>query len=515
MADTYDEFVPSNTYSEDDSVGGGEQTASTVYVNEQFKAQEGLIGGMQSKVPVQPTPPQSPDDGAIWIDNSQAPLEIWRKYDAISGLWVELGRTDLSHMGGKLITSQLGIGIVDEQALADAAVTVDKIASRTITTEKISIGTITYEELAPRTITADRISLGSITSTEIGDQAIQTVNIAANAITSALIQANAIEANHILAGAITAEKIGANIITALHIAANTITANQIAAGTITATELAANSITAAKIVAGTITSNEIATGTIVANDIAAGTITGAEIAARTIAAGHIIAATITGNEIAARTIVANNIQAGSITANEIQANTITTNLISTIGLSADVIKGGIIKGIQFETSDDGKAIVITNDVLTSYFDRLNSMAGSPVLTIDSGELRIYRTQSVDAVTVQASLVEFNNFGYLHTYGDMSVRSEGTMDIRSVGDMHINADDIFINSWIYLESYVHLENATSITTGNRNMFGSTGDTTIARSALSQEITFQFNSVGTLIATHKDGRYATFIPNSKTF
>lgn len=366
MADMYNEFQTENSYSEDDLSGGGEQLT---YVNEQFNKYDSLLEGKQTKTPVQAEPPQNPLHGDIWIDTSQSPLEIWKKYDAVNGVWMELGRTDLSHMGGKIITSQIGISAVTEEKLAAAAVTVNKIANEAITNDKI----------AARTILADKI------------------------------------------------------------------------------------------------------------------------AARTITANEIVAHTITGNEIAARTITANNIQAGSITANEIQANTITASLISTEGLTADVIKGGTIKGVNIDVTTDVKV----GRKLYLEWDGFSHEKG---IIFSEGYMDSSYDSKITGTTLATRVKGRSAELYASTIADVT---GGTIARMTAPSIWLNgSSDINLNGNTKFYQGVDMDDATYIWTGQRPSYGSLQWTVPARSIANHEITFQFLSNGSLIATHKDGRWAQF-------
>jgi phage minor structural protein len=194
------------------------------------------------KVTIGNVEPSNPDLGQKWVDTSVTPLEIWRQWNGIE--WKEIGRYDLSQMGGQVVTGQIGIGAVAEQQLADLAVTLNKmndgsvnaskIVDRTITNLEIALLGIKNENVADRTIMAGKMVANTLTAGEI----------ASRTITADRLVANTITANEIASRTITADRLVANTITANEIAGRTITANQIASGTITGNEIKANTITA-------------------------------------------------------------------------------------------------------------------------------------------------------------------------------------------------------------------------------------------------------------------------------
>lgn len=161
--------------------------------------------------------------------------------------------------------------------------------------------------LADGAVTTDKINALAVTAAKVASQAIETAKIADLAVeTGKLANAAATEAK-IAANAITETKISNDAITTPKLAAGAVTAGKIAAGTITANEIAASTITGAKIAAGTITAGNIAALTITANEIAASTITGAKIAAGTITSGNIAAGAITAGKISADAVELNSL----------------------------------------------------------------------------------------------------------------------------------------------------------------------------------------------------------------
>jgi len=167
-----------------------------------------------------------------------------------------------------IATPLIANSAIDEQKLADSAVTLTKYASGLrpvqivdslpdlpnsdypqgavifLTTENQlyrSTGTAWEKSVAATDIT------GQITTTQITDEAISTPKLAANAVTAAKIAA----------GTITSNEIAANTIVGGNIAAGAIGTAQLAAGAVTTDILAANAVTTAKIAAGAVTTSQL------------------------------------------------------------------------------------------------------------------------------------------------------------------------------------------------------------------------------------------------------------------
>lgn len=117
--------------------------------------------------------------------------------------------------------------------------------------------------IAARSITADKIVIGTITHTEIADGTLLAQNI----------QAGTITGDRIAADTITASQIAADAVTANEIAGGTITANQIAADTITGGNIQNGSISAAEINVATLSAITANLGTVTAGTISLGAIT--------------------------------------------------------------------------------------------------------------------------------------------------------------------------------------------------------------------------------------------------
>jgi hypothetical protein len=122
----------------------------------------------------------------------------------------------------------LGLG-ASPHIPSDFSVSTVKIQTNAITGDKIAPTTITSNLLASATITGDKIAVGQITSNLI----------AANAVTTAAIADGSINTSELAAGAVTGDKIG---LTAIN-------ANNIVDGTITNAKLASPGATTGKAIA--------------------------------------------------------------------------------------------------------------------------------------------------------------------------------------------------------------------------------------------------------------------------
>src|SRR5437763_11654546 len=102
MADTYEDIETSDTYSEADDIGGGEQIASAIYLNEQIAAQTAVVVTKQTATVLQPTnPPLNPHTGDMWIDTGFYPNVIYA-WDGTQ--WVRSSVISATEVGAYTVT---------------------------------------------------------------------------------------------------------------------------------------------------------------------------------------------------------------------------------------------------------------------------------------------------------------------------------------------------------------------------------------------------------------------------
>ena len=100
----------------------------------------------------------------------------------------------------------LGIGTTTTVP-ADGTVTTIKIANQAVTGDKVAVGSFSSNVFAAASITGDKIGLASINANNIVDGAINTAEIASQAVTGDKIGLTAINANNIVVGSITNDRL--------------------------------------------------------------------------------------------------------------------------------------------------------------------------------------------------------------------------------------------------------------------------------------------------------------------
>lgn len=140
---------------------------------------------------------------------------------------------------------------------------IDNAYITNLSATNIGVGQVTGDRLANSTITAAQILNGTITGVLIANGTITASNIAANTITAANIATGAITAAQIANGTVTAAQIQNGTITGVLIQNGTITANKLTVGS-----LDAISATLGTVTAGVLTASKIVYGSSIVGDIA-------------------------------------------------------------------------------------------------------------------------------------------------------------------------------------------------------------------------------------------------------
>jgi len=150
--------------------------------------------------------------------------------------------------------------LVDTTNIAVGAVHTDQLADLAVELGKIADGAVDADKIAANAVTATKILAGSVTTTKLAAGAVTANEIAADAVTSAKILAGTIEAGDIKSNTITTLQMAAGAITTNEIAANTILAGNIDSGAVTTDELAAGAVTTDKINAGAVIATKVDIG---------------------------------------------------------------------------------------------------------------------------------------------------------------------------------------------------------------------------------------------------------------
>ena len=379
---------------------------------------ETTAGAAAKAGPVSEVAPVNPQHGDKWVDISQPGLEVWKRWNATTAAWEEIGRISLDQMTGTIQTGQIGLNAVQTQNLADLSVTLAKVGNNAIDVNKLVDDAVSAAKIQTNAITETKVLNGAITTNKILDKAIETAKIADLAISNGKIAVDAVTSPKIADGSVTYTEILDRTITNMEVGLKalfgevirdrTLGADKVIANSLTAGEIASRTITATQMVAGTITANELAVGAIVvgsdrttfaagydpstkitssqaqtiadtaakpANDriqlwtqtgttfIAGGqiftdSITANQIAAGAVAASEILGRSITADKLVTGTLTANEIGAGQITAGKIASRSIAADRIVSGALTANEIMGSTITGAKIAgTTITGDKIV--------------------------------------------------------------------------------------------------------------------------------------------------------------
>ena len=133
------------------------------------------------------------------------------------------------------------------------------------------------QHASPGKVVADGVLDGIIDDLALADAAVGSAKIAAGAVTSTKIDDNAVTSPKIVAKAIQAGKIDTAAVQTEHLTADAVTSEKIAALAVTADELAANSVDAGKITAGAVKASHLESTLVLGNRLIAGTPTGTRV----------------------------------------------------------------------------------------------------------------------------------------------------------------------------------------------------------------------------------------------
>ena len=127
-----------------------------------------------------------------------------------------------------IISVAIANGAVTTDKIESQGVTEAKLAANAVVTEKIANSSVTEQKLANNSVTGDKVANSSISTDKIATGSVTDVKLAINSVTSEKIQDNAVVNGKIADGAITETKIANNAVTESKIAAQSITNGKIA-----------------------------------------------------------------------------------------------------------------------------------------------------------------------------------------------------------------------------------------------------------------------------------------------
>ena len=343
-------------------------------------------------------------------------------------------------------------------AIADGAVTLDKLAANSVNASKIVAGSITAAQLAANTITGDKIAATTIAAG----------NLAANAVTS----------DKIVAGAVTAGKI----------AAKSITANEMAAGSITASNaaLADACIVTAKIADGAITNAKIANATIQSAKIAA--LDAGKITSGYISAARIQAKTLTADKLNISTLSALTANLGTVTAGVLQSGNYSAG---NAGMKIDLTNGTVDLTGNITSANATYKAKFNSAALSFYMASGNTTIGSIAavpndegydtygLKITSGNLLSLRTGLYLNISSGYKVSIHTDNGASLGMSDNIVSLDGTIYIQNktfldrtypVGSIYMSVNStspatLFGGTWVELQGRFLLGRSSSYANGS--------------------------------------------------
>ena len=270
-------------------------------------------------------------------------------YDTGTSMWIDnVMSGDATMTDGGVISlaantvdsSELVDGSIDTSHIADAQVTLAKIASQAANTVLVrdanSSGVVSAKAVANTELlignnagfTAAALS-GDVTMTNAG-----VVTISADAVDSAEIADGAIDLAHMSANSVDSDQYVDGSIDTVHIADSQITSAKIADGTIATADVADAAITTAKIAADNINGTLIADDSIDSEHIAAGALD-----TEHYAAGSVDAAALATNSVDSAELIDGAVDLSHMSVNSVDSDQYVDGSIDRVHLSADIIDG--------------------------------------------------------------------------------------------------------------------------------------------------------------------------------
>jgi hypothetical protein len=232
----------------------------------------------------------------------------------------------------------------------DLGITLDKVATNTLTGAQVQDGSLTDAEMADDScinrciltsaVDARCLATGSVTSIKIVDASITSDKLGANSVTTpAILDANVTTAK-LNDACITSDKIDTSAILATHLSAGCVVTATIGDAQVSTGKVQDASVTTAKLASQCVTSSKLSPANVLTSHIAANQITTALIASDQIQAAHLKASSVTNTKI----------QDAAVTADKLAANSVTTSKMGTLsGLTVN----GIVNATGFVASGAG------------------------------------------------------------------------------------------------------------------------------------------------------------------
>ena len=232
----------------------------------------------------------------------------------------------------------------------DLGITLDKVASNTLTGAQIQDASLTDVEMADDScinrciltsaVDARCLATDSVTSIKMVDGSITSDKIAANSVTTpAILDAN-VTTSKLNDACVTSDKIDTSAVLATHLSAGCVVTTAIGDAQVSTGKVQDASVTTAKLASQCVTSSKISAANVLTSHIAANQITTALIASDQIQASHLKSSSVTNTKL----------QDAAVTADKLAANSVTTSKMGTLtGLTVS----GIVNATSFVASGAG------------------------------------------------------------------------------------------------------------------------------------------------------------------
>lgn len=184
-----------------------------------------------------------------------------------------VGDIDSALADGAVTTDKLGRHSVTIDKLATDSVTTDKLTSNSVSTEKLQDGSVTTAKLSDKSITTEKIADGAVKSEQIGFKAVYNVNLKDGAVTKRVVADGTVSAEKLEDGAVTTDKIADGVVTSEKLANGAIRAEHISAQSVMEHHIEPCSILDNHIQSKAVTTRALADGAVNTDNIADGAVT--------------------------------------------------------------------------------------------------------------------------------------------------------------------------------------------------------------------------------------------------
>ncbi len=284
-----------------------------------------------------------------------------------------------------------GVTNIDGGNIRARTITADKIAVGSLTAAEIGAGTITGDKIAANTITGDKIVAGAIVAGHIVAGNVTNLTLAASAVTYDKIAAGNVLNGNLGGSAVTYDKIADGHITNAKLAGPSVTYDKIYDGHVTNAKLGNNSVDTNKVIDGSLYGfADIVAGSIYADQIGAGQIIASKIDAYAIYgkylnANDIYSGTVRSNAMYSNDMYSNTIRSNEVYSNNIYSNTLTSNTLNSNTLNSSAINGGTITSVTLTSNTINGGTINGTDINGVNITGVNLSAANGNVTITPGQ----------------------------------------------------------------------------------------------------------------------------------